>query len=161
MSQFSSPVEPGPWRRLPALLRPRKVELPGSGRTRLIETTLLALAALLLAIATIHDVVQQTKVNQRLVADLGTWRGYTGHDFLKLTLEQDFHGHTDREVVCGNTTPGPPGERVQLCLLMVGPVLDGRRTVRSGWYLSPKTRDVAANRYGCFGSPTAGWPCPR
>jgi hypothetical protein len=160
MNELSRPVEPGPRRRLPAVLRPRPVELPGSGRTRLIETTLLALAALLLAIATIHDVVQQTKVNQRLVADLGTWRAYTGHDFPKLTLEQDFHGHTNREVVCGNTTPGPPGERVQLCLLMVGPVRDGRRRVRSGWYLAPKTADRPGHRYGCFGPPTAGWPCP-
>jgi hypothetical protein len=161
MSQFSSPVEPGPWRRLPALLRPRKVELPGSGRTRLIETTLLALAALLLAIATIHDVVLQTKVNHRLVADLGTWRGYTAHDYRELSIEQDFHGHTNREVICGNTVPGPPGDRVQICLLMTGPIVHGRRTVRSGWYLPPKTRDLPRNRYGCFGVPTVAWPCYR
>jgi hypothetical protein len=161
MNELSRPVEPGPWRRLPAWLRPRQVELPGSGRTRLIETTLLVLAALLLATATIHDVAQQTKVNRRLVADLATWRGYTRHDNRDLSLEQDFHGHSNREVVCGNTTPGPPGDRVQLCLLMTGRIVDGRRTVRSGWYLPPKTRDLARNRYGCFGLPTAAWPCYR
>jgi hypothetical protein len=161
MSAGSTSVEPGRWRRLPAWLRPRSIELPGSGRTRLVETTLLLLAALLLAIATVDDVVLQTKVNHRLVADLGTWRSYTGHAYRNLSIEQDFHGHTNREVVCGNTTPGPPGERVQLCLLMAGPVVHGRRTVRSGWYLAPKTKDLRANRYGCFGPPTAGWPCPR
>jgi hypothetical protein len=161
MNSLSDSVEPARWRRLPARLRPRMSELPGSGRTRLIETTLLVLAALLLAIATVNDVVLQSKVNRRLVADLRTWRSYTGHDYRDLSIEQDFHRHTDREVICGNTTPGPPGERVQLCLLMAGPVLHGRRTVRSGWYLAPKTRNLARNRYGCFGSPTAGWPCPR
>jgi hypothetical protein len=161
MNSLPDSVEPPRWRRLPARLRPRSVELPGSGRTRLIESTLLALAALLLAIATVNDVVLASKVNHRLVADLRTWRSYTGHDYRDLSIEQDFHGHTNREVVCGNTTPGPPGERVQLCLLMAGPVLDGRRMVRSGWYLSPKTADLARNRFGCFGSPTAGWPCTR
>jgi hypothetical protein len=161
MNSVSDSAEPARGPRLPAWLRPRAVELPGSGRTRLIETTLLVLAALLLAIATVNDVVLQTKVNHRLVADLATWRSHTGHDYRNLSIEQDFYGHTDREVVCGNTTPGPPGERVQLCLLMVGPVVNGRRTVRSGWYLPPKTANLPANRYGCFGPPTPGWPCPR
>jgi hypothetical protein len=161
MNSLSDSVEPPRGRRLPARLRPRGSELPGSGRTRLIETTLLVLAALFLAIATVNDVVRQSNVNHRLVADLGTWRSYTGHDYRELSIEQDFHGHTNREVICGNTTPGPPGKRVQLCLLMTGPVVNGRRTVRSGWYLSPKTADLPRNRYGCFGPPTAGWPCTR
>ena len=43
-------------------------------RGRLIETTLLILAGLLLAIATVNDVVDQTHVNHRLIADLRTWR---------------------------------------------------------------------------------------
>jgi hypothetical protein len=161
MSSLPDSFEPPRWRRLPSRLRPRPVELPGSGRTRLIESTLLALAALLLAIATVNDVVLASKVNQRLVADLRTWRSYTGHDYRELSIEQDFHGHTNREIVCGNTTPGPPGKRVQICLLMTGPVVNRRRTVRSGWYLSPKTADLPRNRYGCFGPPTAGWPCYR
>jgi hypothetical protein len=161
MNSLSDSVQPARWRRLPARLRPRESELPGSGRTRLIETTLLVLAALLLAIATVNDVVLQSKVNHRLVADLGSWRSYTGHNYRDLSIEQDFHRHTNRDVVCGNTTPGPPGERVQVCLLMVGTVVDGRRTVRSGWYLPPKARNLPVNRYGCFGPPTAGWPCPR
>jgi hypothetical protein len=161
MNSLSDTVEPGRGRRLPAWLRPRAIEMPGSGRTRLIETTLLLLAALLLAIATVNDVVLQTKVNHRLVADLATWRSYTGLHYHNLTVEQDFHGHTNHEVVCGNTTPGPPGQRVQLCLLMAGPVVRGYRMVRAGWHLPPKTRNLARNRYGCFGPPTPGWPCTR
>jgi hypothetical protein len=161
MSEISRTVEREPWGRLPAWLRPRAIELPGSGRTRLIESTLLVLALVLLAIATVNDVARQRSVNHRLVADLRTWRAYTGHDYHDLSIEQDIYGHSTREVVCGNTTPGPPKARVQICLVMTGRVLQGRRTVRSGWYLPPKVEDLRGYRYGCFGPPTAGWPCLR
>jgi len=161
MSHISTAVEREPGGRLPAWLRPRAIELPGSGRTRLIESTLLVLAAVLLAIATVNDVVLQTRVNHRLVADLRTWRAYTGHHYHELSIEQDIYGHSTREVVCGNTTPGPPKERVQICLVMTGPVSQGRRAVRSGWYLPPKVDDLRGYRYGCFGPPTAPWSCPR
>ena len=81
----------------------------GSGRTRLIETTLLVLAGLLLAIATVNDVARQTHVNHRLIADLRTWRAYTGHDYHNLSISQQLLGEASRrEVVCGNTSPGPP-----------------------------------------------------
>jgi hypothetical protein len=137
---------------LPAWLRPLDAEQPGLGRTRLIETTLLLLALLLLAIATVNDVVLQTHVNHRLVADLRTWRSYTGHDYHNVSPEQDIFGHTTRDFVCGNTVPGPPKERVQICLVMTGPVVDGRRAVHAGWYLPPKTEDLLRYRYACFGS---------
>ncbi len=137
---------------LPAWLRPFDAEQPGLGRTRLIETTLLLLALLLLAIATVDDVVLQTHVNHRLVADLRTWRSYTGHDYHNVAPEQDIFGHTTRDFVCGNTVPGPPKERVQICLVMTGPVIDGRRAVHAGWYLPPKSEDLLRYRYACFGS---------
>jgi hypothetical protein len=137
--------------RLPAWLRPREVEMPGLGTMRLVETTVLLLVGLLLAIATIDDVVLQTHVNHRLVADLRTWREYTGHNYKNLSIEQDLYGHSTRDVICGNTTPGPPKERTQLCLAMTGPVVGGRRTVSSGWYLPPKSEDLRGKRYGCFG----------
>ena len=74
MSEASPPAERTAFGRWPGWLRPRAIELPGSGRMRLIETTLLVLVGLLLAIATVNDVVRQTHVNQRLIADLRTWR---------------------------------------------------------------------------------------
>lgn len=154
MSDASSPHGGGFSARLPVPLRPRDHELLGGGRTRLVETTLLLLAGLLLAIATVNDVVLQTHVNHRLVADLRTWRVYTGHNYHNLSAEQDVFGHTTREVVCGNTAPGPPKERVQLCLVITGPVVNGRRAVRGGWYLPPKAEDLRPVRYGCFGSAT-------
>jgi len=128
-------------------------------RGRLIETTLLILAGLLLAIATVNDVVEQTHVNHRLIADLRTWRSYTGHDYRNLSIEQDLYGHTTRDVICGNTTPGGPKERVQLCLRMTGPVVRGARAAGGGWYLPPKVEDVPSLRYGCFGEAKSAGLC--
>jgi hypothetical protein len=54
-------------------------------RVRLIETTILILFGLLLAGATVNDVVRQTHTNQRLIDDLRTWRVYTGHDYASCT----------------------------------------------------------------------------
>jgi cell division protein FtsL len=161
MSQASTPVDGSIWQRLPDRLRPRAVELRGSGRTRLIESTLLVLAVILLAIATANDVVRQNHVNQRLIADLRTWRSYTGHNFHNLTFDQKLLGeHTQREVVCGNTSPGAPKANTQLCLAVWGPTIDGRRTVHGGWYLPPKAEDLRAYRYACFGPASRG-VCPR
>jgi cell division protein FtsL len=130
-------------------------------RVRLIETTVLVLAGLLLATATANDVVRQTHVNQRLIADLRTWRTSTGHDYHNLTIEQTVFGERNQtEVVCGNTSPGAPKTRIQICLAIGGPVVGGRRTVGGGWYLPAKTEeDLSRKRYGCFGSAAAG-RCP-
>ena len=161
MTEASPPVRRSAFGRLPGWLRPRSIELPGSGRTRLVETTLLVLAGLLLAIATVNDVVRQTHVNQRLIADLRTWRSYTGHDYHNLSIDQQLLGEASRrEVICGNTSPGAPKERTQLCLAIWGETVDGRRTVHGGWYLPAKVEDVHADRYGCFGSASEG-RCPR
>jgi hypothetical protein len=160
MSEASAPIGRSGGR-LPAWLRPRTLELCGSGRTRLVETTLLALVGILLAVATVNDVVRQTHVNERLIADLSTWRTYTGHDYHNLSIDQRVLGETtQREVVCGNTSPGAPKARTQLCLAIWGPVVAGRRMVHGGWYLPPKAENLRAARYGCFGPASEGL-CPR
>ncbi len=163
MSDSATPAGRESWERLPARLRPRAIELPGAGRMRLIETTLLVLVGVLLATATLNDVVRQTHVNGRLIADMRTWRAYTGHDYHNLSIEQELLGPTSsqREVICGNMSPGPPKTRIQLCLAIWGPVVDGRRAVHGGWYLRAKAEDdVRGLRYGCFGPASRGI-CPR
>jgi hypothetical protein len=161
MSELSNSARAEPWARLPPRLRPRERELEGSGRLRLIETTLLILIGILLAVATLNDVVRQTHVNERLIVDLRTWRAYTAHDYHNLTFEQELYGAgSRREVVCGNTSPGGLKARTQLCLAIWGPTVDGRRTVQGGWYVPPGAEDVRAKRYGCFG-PGAQGMCPR
>jgi hypothetical protein len=161
VTESARTATPGFGGRLSAWLGPRDRERPGGERTRLVETTLLVLAALLLALATVNDVVRQTHTNHRLVADLRTWRAYTGHPYPELSIEQDFRGFTTKEVVCGNTSPGEPATRVQVCLEIAGPVIGGRRAVHGGWYLPPKAEDLRASRYACFGSAKRARRCPR
>jgi hypothetical protein len=161
MSEAPASVERTAGGRLPGWLRPRAVEAPGSGRTRLVETTLLVLASLLLLIAKVNDVARQTHINQRLIADLRTWRSYTGHDYHNLSIDQQLLGEASRrEVICGNTSPGAPKARIQLCLAIWGPTVKGRRVVHGGWYLPANVEDVRADRYGCFGPASEG-VCPR
>lgn len=152
----------GGWVRLYA--RPREHERRGLGSLRLAETTLLILFALLLTIATVDDVIKQTHVNNRLVADLATWRAYTGHDYHSVNVEQDIKEHSTRDVVCGNTTPGGPDERTQLCLRLTGPIIGThppRRRVSGGYYLPPRGEDEPRLRYGCFGPAVADGLCRR
>jgi hypothetical protein len=143
-------------------LAPRDSEAPGSGRLWLVESTLLVLAALLLAIATVNDVSRQVGVNQRLIADLSTWRAYAGHRYHNLNVDQQLLGRgSEHEVICGNTSPGAPKARTQLCLMIWGPTVNGRREVHGGWYLPPGSEDPRSDRYGCFGDAVAAGLCPR
>ncbi len=146
--------------RLPEPLRPRATEKRGLGQLRLIETTVLILVGIFFAVAVVNDVVLDTHVNHRLNADLRTWRAYTGHDFKNVGVEQDVLHYTTTDVACGNTVPGPPKERVQLCLQITGHVVRGRRAARGGWYLPPFREDLKQYRYGCFGPPREQGKCP-
>lgn len=165
MSETGAPADArhrrrlGRWVRLHA--RPRESERRGLGSLRLAETTLLVLFALLLAIATVDDVVQQTHVNHRLIADLATWRAATGHDYRNIGVEQDIKEHSTRDTVCGNVSPGAPKQRPQICLRIVGPVVASRRKVSGGYYLPPRSEDEASLRYGCFGSAVQAGLCRR
>ena len=127
---------------------------------RLVETTVLVLMGLLLAVATLYDLALNTRINHRLVDDVRTWRAYTGHGYHNLAIDRQLLGRNSaHEVVCGNTSPGPPGARIQLCLVIAGPVVAGRRSVQGGWYVQAYQPDVRASRYGCFGDGAQGL-CP-
>jgi hypothetical protein len=151
--------QPGLTERLPEWARPLEQERRGLGSRRLAETTILILVGLFLAIATVADVVKQTHVNHRLVADLRTWRVATGHDYHNVGTEQDVKGHTTRDTVCGNVSPGGPRERAQVCLVLIGPAISGRREVSGGYYLPAKTEDGRHSRYACFGAAASAQLC--
>lgn len=157
MSDAAAAVGEGRSGRLPAWLRPGAAgsrERPGGtgGRLWRIETVALVLVGLFLAVATVYDLARQTATNHRLIADLRTWRHYTRHDYHNISVDQLTFGlASHKEILCGNTSPGPPGARTQICLAIWGPVVGGLRTVHGGWYLPPYHRDEPANRYGCFG----------
>ncbi len=127
------------------------------GELRRVESTLLVLAFLGLAVATVNDVVRQVHVNERLTVDLRTWRAaasraYPGHAVKNISIEQDLHHYTTREVLCGNVWSAPPGTTPQLCLVMTGPTVHGRRAARGGYYLLPYFPDTRPYRYACFGT---------
>jgi cell division protein FtsL len=152
LSRTEAPIDAGRWTRLPEWAHPREHERRGLGSLRLAESTILILLALFLLVATVNDVVRQTHVNHRLSADLLTWRTVTNHDYRNLAMEQDQQTHTSRDTICGNVSPGAPGEHVQLCLTIVGSVVSGTRSVSGGYYLPPRSIDIARNRYSCFGA---------
>jgi hypothetical protein len=145
--------------RLPEWARPRDSERRGLGSLRLAETTILILLGLFLAVATVNDVVQQTHVNHRIVADELTWRTATGHNYHEITTEQDVKTHTTRDVVCGNVSPGGPKEHAQVCLVLAGAARNGLREVSGGYYLPPQSIDISHNRYACFGAPSTAGLC--
>jgi hypothetical protein len=147
------------WSWLPARLRPRSREAPGRGELRRVENTLLVLALLLLTVATVYDVARQVRINHRLTADIRTWRLLTGHDYHNVSLQQDLRSFTTTEVVCGNTSPGPPGSKPQICLIVTGPIRGGLRSAKGGFYLPPYVQNIRADRYGCFGTAARASMC--
>ncbi len=160
MSDASAGIERrSPWERLSERLRPRERELRGRGDLRRIESTLLVLAFILLAVAIVNDVVLQTHVNDRLTVDLRTWRTLTGHNYHNISIEQDLKGHTTRDILCGNISPGPPGALPQVCLIVTGPSVHGMRASHGGYYLPPFASNKRPNRYACFGSAVGAQLC--
>jgi hypothetical protein len=165
VSGAATEVEPGGrWERLPKRLRPRDTERQGRGELRRVESTLLALAFVVLAVAVVNDLVQQVHVNERLTVDLRTWRAVTGRNYHNISIEQDLKGHTTRDVLCGNTFPAPPGTAPQVCLVITGPTVRGVRAAKGGFYLPPYFPDKREDRYACFGTAVSedlcGLPTP-
>ncbi|HXA53980.1 MAG TPA: hypothetical protein VNV37_03805 [Solirubrobacteraceae bacterium] len=143
--------------RLPEWLRPRDEERRGRGDLRRVESTLLVLAFLLLAVVVVNDVVRQVHVNERLSVDLRTWRQivgrvYPAHAVKNISIEQDLVHYTTRDVLCGNIGEGPPGTLPQVCLIMTGPTVHGMRAAKGGFYLPPYFQDKRLNRYACWGT---------
>lgn len=138
--------------RLPSWTAPRDAPPDGSDPAprdvRLIELIVLVLLGLVLVVATVYDLGRQAHINVRLTADLKTWRTYTGRNLKHITLEQPLlGGTTDR--ACGFATPGA---HARLCLILVGPVVSGRRKIVGGYYVPTGITDRVSVRSGCFGA---------
>jgi hypothetical protein len=159
MSEPAPSIDQNGWGWLPPRLRPRERELPAR-RLWPIETAVLVLVGLVLAIATGNDVARSSHINERLNADLSIWRHYTGHDFHNVSVDVEIFGPaTHRDVVCGNTSGGAPRSTPQLCLV-VSNTAAGKRAIGGGWYLPKYVEDNSRpRRYGCFGREGAG-QCP-
>jgi|HubBroStandDraft_3_1064219.scaffolds.fasta_scaffold18737_4 hypothetical protein len=160
MSATPRPPDASRWTWLPAWARPLEHERRGLGSLRLAESTILILLGVFLAVATVNDlVVLRVNENHRLRADLHTWRTVTGHDYVNISTEQDIKGYTTRDVVCGNVSPGAPGSRNQICLIVTGPVRGGERAVEGGYYLPAYRSNLKTERFWCFGSATTDELC--
>jgi hypothetical protein len=148
--------------RLSVLLGPRSEERRGRGELRFIEMALLVLVGIVLAVATANDDRRSVHIGTRLAADLEGWRATTGVWFHNPFIEQDIKAYTTRDVVCADLVKGKPEghpQHPQVCLIFTGPVHDGRRTPRGGYYLEARGTDVhepvldyPEYRYACFGS---------
>ena len=136
-------VAAGAWvkRRLPVLAR---LNIP----TPIVGGMLYAMAALMLR----DRVVTKPDISLQLGLAPNSLGGAARNWLPVLHSDDRDTFRTTLDVVCGNTSPGAPGARVQLCLLVRGPVSRGRRSVSGGWYVPPRTSDVVPNRYGCFGA---------
>jgi len=144
--------------RLPPSLRPLDREQSTAGRLRRFESALLVVAAVVLAVATINDLVREIGIGIRLHADLVSWERITGHRYHNPLIEQDVKHYTTKDTVCANTENVKPQGTVQVCLVFVGPVRNGLRRAVGGWYLEARGTDVHEPvlnryqyRYGCFG----------
>jgi hypothetical protein len=147
-------------------LRPRDEERRGRGELRFIETAVIVLVGIVLVVATANDVHRQVHIGTRLAADLESWKQYTHVAFHNPFIEQDIKTYTTRDVVCADETIGKPEGKPQACLIFTGPVHQGRRTARGGFYLIARGTDIhepvldrPQYRYACSGSAVSEHLC--
>jgi len=160
MSATTADTPGNRWSRLPRWAQPRPEAHgdPAGRDLRGIETALLIILGLVLAVAVVHDVVLQVRLNTRESADRTTWRAYE-HRYVKVldvrTLE---HGTID--FVCLPSLTKTAAEReIRPCLMISGPIVNGHRTVDGGYFIPPKRADRYQYRYGCFGLPAQRQLC--
>jgi hypothetical protein len=145
--------------RLPEPLRPLDQEPPRlRRRVRRFEAAILVIAAVGLAVATIHDLVREVNLGIRLHADLVSWERITGATYHNPLIEQDVKHYTTKDTVCADTENVKPKGSTLVCLIFVGPVRHGLRRAVGGYYLVAEGTDVHEPvlndyqyRYGCFG----------
>ncbi len=130
---------------------------PEAGRERRgtrwrIETAVLLAIAVLIAVATVYDLTREVKVDNRLTADIETWREVTGIHDEEVAIEQDLASYTTRDTACGTVNEDKYAISARVCLMMAGPVNGNRREALGGFYLPPYLSIGPNDRYGCFGS---------
>ncbi len=154
---MSAPASARPFARLPAWAapRPQADRDPASRDVRAIETAILVLIGLLLAVAVVYDVVLQVGLNKRESADRATWRAFAHVADPKTRLDVRTLEHGTTDFVCRSTTTvvALQPSQVRLCLMISGPTVAGRRQVDGGYYIPAKRRDSYSYRYACFGLP--------
>lgn len=141
---------------LPTGLRPRDHDSDGGGGPvrRAAELAVLVVIGLLLAAASLNDLVHQTRVVERIAVDKTTWIAYTHHTVRRLFVTPGVGSTTD-------TACAPPAQDAayRLCLVLTGPSGGPRRTVSGGFRLPSTGDNRYGRRYACFGSARAERLC--
>lgn len=117
-----------------------------------IENIVLIAVGIVIAVAAIYDLTREVRVDNRLTADIETWRSVTGIHDEEVAIEQDLASYTTRDTACGNVTGNKEFGAFRICLMMAGPISGGHRKVLGGFYLPPYLSLGPNDRYGCFGS---------
>lgn len=117
-----------------------------------IETAVLLAVAALIAVATAYDLTREVKVDNRLTADIETWRHVSGVHAEEVAVEQDLASYSTRDTACASVNENKYEISARLCLMLTGPVSDNSRKVLGGFYLPPYLPLGPHDRYGCFGS---------
>jgi hypothetical protein len=164
MSTADASVSQRPGRRPPAWLRwllrrsDANADGPSNQDLRLIETAVLLVAGLVLAVATVNDIGRLVHITERVKLDQHTYR-YVMHTQGGVTTPirkvSVTPGSTTKvDVACSPPIGGPRGSS---CLVIGGPAggtgAQHLRTVEGGYRLLPGARNRYAARYGCFGVP--------
>jgi hypothetical protein len=122
------------------------------------ETFVLVVVAVVLLVAVLYDVSYDVGNDHRMAADVATWRQFVGQKPDTIWAHPVVLGHTE-DVSCGTVALGPSTQETQVCLLFVGPVRNGLRTIAAGWQLPWGDADHSYYRFSCFGPAASGW-CP-
>jgi hypothetical protein len=149
--------------RLPSSLRPLDSETQepdkARRRRRRAEMVLLLLVAAAIALASVYDLTREVKFDDRLTADIETWRHVTGIPDEEIAVEQDLASYSTVDTACGSLKPDKNAVSVRVCVMLKGPVMNNRRDAVGGFYLPPYLPLGPNDRYGCFGSTTSEHFC--
>ena len=170
MSTADASVSQPPGRRPPAWLRwllrrsDANADGPANADLRLIETAVLLVAGLVLAVATVNDIGRSVHITERVKGDQHTYRYYmhtqrgVATSIHKVSVTPGTMTKVD--VAC---SPSPGGPRGSSCLVIGGPARGAgaqhQRTVEGGYRLLPNSRNRYVARYGCFGVPARQQLC--
>lgn len=137
---------------------------PANADLRLVETAIVIVAGLVLAVATVNDIGRAVHINERLRIDAHTYRYYmhtqrgVATSIRKVAVTPAVQGKVD--VAC---SPPPGGPRGSTCLVIGGPVHPSasgqQRAVLGGYELLPRQRNRYYARFGCFGAPARQQLC--
>ena len=113
--------------------------MSGKDRRWKIETIVLLAIAALITVASVYDLTREVKVDDRLTADIETWREVTKIPDEEVAIEQDVASYSTNDTACASVVESKSKPSVRVCLMMEGPVVNNRRRTPSRRIAAPVT----------------------